>query len=172
MGCRELKVETMSRRRKGKKPEVKSKGEQSSPADLLRDALSEISEGKQAVDRRYPSKQRHVDEYRELLIRRAEAGEASEALMRLTEEAHRNRERLSPEQRRRVDIPETALDGGGAQQAAQEAAQQFRDRLRKRGGRERTHYYPATERQQTGEIDRTYRVPRPKAKRRGNRRSR
>jgi hypothetical protein len=154
----------MPRRRKKARGDDRSADKPRSSRDLLRDALSEISEGKQEVDRRYGSKQRHVDDYREQVIERSEREDVSDALMRLTEETHGKRDRLLPEQRQRVRLSGEALSRDEAQDAAEEAAQEFRDELKKRGGRERTHYYPATERQQTGEVDRTYRVPRQKGK--------
>jgi hypothetical protein len=162
----------MPRRRKKVRGDDKSGDKPRSSRDLLRDALSEISEGKQEVDRRYGSKQRHVDDYREQVIDGADGGPVSEALMRLTEETHGKRDRLLPEQRPRVRLSGEALSRDEARQAAEEAAEGFREDLKKRGARERTHYYPATERQQAGEVDRTYRVPPPKGKKRDDKRGR
>jgi hypothetical protein len=162
----------MPRRRKKARGDDRSADKPRSSRDLLRDALSEISEGKQEVDRRYGSKQRHVDDYREQVIDGADDRPVSEALMRLTEETRGRRDRLLPEERQRVRLSGEALSRDEAQQAAEEAAEEFRDDSKKRGARERTHYYPATERQQTGEVDRTYRVPRPKGKKRDDKRGR
>jgi hypothetical protein len=160
----------MFRKRKTKNAEGKSEGAQRSSADLLRDALSEIGDGKQEMDRRYRSKQKHVDDYEEVVIDPSEREPLSDALMKLTGETHSNRHRLLPEERPSVKLPSDTRKGKGgreeAQQTADEAAKEFRDELRKHGIPERTHYYPATERQQTGEVDRTYRVPRPKGKKR------
>lgn len=162
----------MPRRRKKAGGDDRSGDKPRSSRDLLRDALSEISEGKQEVDRRYGSKQRHVDDYREQVIDGADGRPVSDALMRLTEETHGKRDRLLPEQRQRVRLSGEALSRDEAQQAAEEAAEEVREDFKKRGARERTHYYPATERQQTGEVDRTYRVPPPKGKKRDDKRGR
>ncbi len=165
----------MSRRRRKDKGERKREPDPRSPTDLLRDALTEISEGKEEVDRRYRSKQRHVDDYRELVIKRSERENLSDALMKLTQETHSNRQRLLPEEEPSVKLSGGIKGQGGrkeAQQTAAEAAKEYREDLRKHGIRERTHYYPATERQQTGEVDRTYDVPPPKSKKRDDRRAR
>ncbi len=166
----------MSRKRRKDKGERRRDPDSHSPADLLRDALTEISEGKEEVDRRYRSKQRHVDDYSELVIKRSKREPLSDALMKLTQETHNNRQRLLAEERPSVKLSGGVRKGEGgrkeAQRTAAEAAKEFRDELRKHGGRERTHYYPATERQQTGEVDRTYRVPPAKRKKRDDRRAR
>ena len=128
-----------------------------SAADQLRAALHELSETPQ--DKRFSrGKQRHVDDYRELVLRK-EQPPLSQSLLELTQETHRNRHRLLEEEPEKLALPEEPKEAGQtAQRRAQAAVRQLREDMRRHGIPERTHYYRARERAETGEIDRTYTI--------------
>jgi hypothetical protein len=147
-----------------KKPKDRRKPDQNkestqpaSAADQLRAALHELSQT--PTDRRFRrGQQRHVDDYRELVLR-GEQTPLSEALLELTQETHRNRHRLLEEEPQKLALckqPGKAAET--AQHLAQEAVHEFREDMRRHGIPERSHYYSARERRETGEIDRTYTI--------------
>jgi hypothetical protein len=128
------------------------------PAEEMKAALEELQvQQSRTRSRGRRKKQRHVDEYRELLLDGAKDVQLSDALVSLTHETHKNRGRLLEEEGPTVEVTEDANDSGeDAQGRADRAAKDFKEYLDREGVRERTHYYSPTERAQTGEIDRTY----------------
>ena len=149
-------------RRKSDKPDPnQAEGQPQSAADQLRAALNELSEPPRD-SRLGRHKQHHVDDYRETVLDGSDSTPLSQALLELTEQTHKNRHRLLPEQAPTVKLSDAgAQDRESAQRRAEKAAQDLRDNMKKRGVRERTHYYSATERREVGEIDRTYKIPPP-----------
>lgn len=151
-----------SARQKSDKPDRnQAKSRPHSPADQLRAALNELSEPPR--DRRLRRhKQHHIDEYRETLLDGSDSTPLSQALLELTKQTHKNRHRLLSEEAPTVELSDAgAEDRASAQRRAGKAAQDLRQNMKKRGVRERTHYYSATERREVGEIDRTYTIRRP-----------
>ena len=151
-----------SARRKSDKPDRnQAESRPQSAEDQLRAALNELSEP--PLDRRLRRhKQRHVDDYRETVLDGSDSTPLSQALLELTEQTHGNRHRLLPEEAPTVKLRDAAVeDRESAQRRAEKAAQDLRENMKKRGVRERTHYYSATERREVGEIDRTYKIPPP-----------
>jgi hypothetical protein len=128
------------------------------PAEEMKAALAELSV-QQSTTRSAGRKkqQRHVDDYRELVLDGTEKVQLSEELLHLTHDTHRNKGRLLEEEGPVVEVtPEDDRSGADAQERADRAAKEFKDYMDKEGIRERTHYYSHIERAQTGEIDRTY----------------
>jgi hypothetical protein len=154
---------TRGSRKSGKKASSNEAKEQLAPADELRAALNDLHSDRQKKQRKHRGKQRHVDDYRELVLDSASTTGFSEALTQLVKESRQNRARLLPEEKPIVSLASTP-DAATRQQAArqaQSAAGDLKQVMAKRGIKERTHYYSATERRETGEIDRTYQIRRP-----------
>ncbi len=148
-------------RKSGKKSSNETK-ERLAPADELRAALNDLHSDRQKK-RKHRGKQHHVDDYRELVLDSSSTTGFSEALTQLVKESRQNRARLLPEEKPIVSLTSTP-DAATRQQAArqaQSAARDLKQVMTKRGIKERTHYYSATERRETGEIDRTYQIRRP-----------
>ena len=148
-------------RRRRRRRRAGDAGRPRSPAEELRAALEELRERKERRRRTRRGKRRHVDDYRELVIEGDRRGALSDALLNLTAESHRNRRLLLAEEKRRTELPAAQQSGTrpeDAQAQARRAADELREDMRRRGVRERTHYYSASERSETGEVDRTYHV--------------
>jgi len=151
-----------SARRKSDKPDRnQAEGQPRSAADRFRAALNELSEPPR--DRRLGRhKQHHIDDYRETVLDGSDSTPLSQALLELTEQTHGNRHRLLPEEAPTVTLSDAgAEDRESARRRAGRAAQDLRENMKKRGVRERTHYYSAAERREVGEIERTYSIPPP-----------
>jgi hypothetical protein len=145
------------RRPRGKRDD-RREARPSSPADVLRQALEEMQEGEQTSRRAGWRERQHVDDYREVAVDGMREG-LSEALLRLTEEAHTNRDRLLEEQRPKTQLPRARRGGGeDPQNEAEAAAREIKEEMDRLGIEEQTHYYTARERAETGEVDRTYQV--------------
>jgi len=147
------------RRRRRRKRKASFLGRPRSPAEEMKGALEELRDRRERSRRRTRGRRRHIDDYRELVIEGDERGTLSEALLKLTAESHRNRHLLLAEETRRSELPSESQSGtgpGDAQAQAERAVEELREDLRKRGAPERTHYYRASERRETGEVDRTY----------------
>ena len=139
-----------------------------SPADEIRAAFSEFSEASrlQRPDRR--AKRHHVDDYRELVLEEGAGANLSEALSDLTRQTHENRHRLLDEEPPSLSLPkgkpgEAPLD---PQREGDIASREIKDDYDRLGVDPPTHYYSAKDRRETGEIDRTYRLDRPRKRRR------
>ena len=150
-----------ARRRSDKPDRSQAEAQPRSAADELRAALNELAEPPR--DRRLMRhKQRHVDDYRETVLDGNDSTPLSQALLELTEQTHSNRHRLLPKETPIVKLSSEGEETrASAQRRADKAAQDLRENMKKRGVRERTHYYSATERREVGEIDRTYKIPPP-----------
>jgi hypothetical protein len=83
-----------------------------------------------------------------------------ESLLDLTKLSYRARQHLAAQEESRVELPSTAEDPETARaklrRQAENATQHVKEDMRKKGLAERDHYYSASERSQTGEIDGTY----------------
>ena len=153
------------RGRRGKRDRKPGVKRSASAAEQLREALGELREREDRSKRRRRRKRRHIDDYRELLLDGARPGELSQALLELTAESQRARGRLLSEGGRRVELP-TAEGEDDVRKRAGRAVGELRAEMKKRGRAARTHHYSATERRETGEIDRTYEVGRGKQRER------
>jgi hypothetical protein len=133
-----------------------------SPREELRAALEELRDRRERKRGKRRGKQRHVDDYRELVLEASHPGGLSEALLDLTQSTHQNRHRLLGDERPRLELPGGLTGRGGsaedARRQALRAAREMREEMRKRGVAERAHYYSASERRETGEIERTYKL--------------
>ena len=139
---------------KGAQPEA---GQPVSPADKLRSAILGLKSNHQKKQRKRSGKRRHVDDYRELVLDGSRTAGLSEALSALVAETHQNRARLLPEAKPTVALSGTpAATREDAARRAETASRALKQEMQKCGVKERTHYYSATERRETGEIDRTY----------------
>jgi len=107
-------------------------------------------------------KQHHIDDYHEVVLDGAGKEGLADALMALNQQTHANRSRLLPEEPPAVRLPR-AKPGRRVDPQAEgtSAARELRKQMKEGGLRERTHYYSAVERAETGEIDRTYELGRP-----------
>jgi len=144
-----------------------------SPVEQLRTALGTMHEQYEKHRRKRPGKQRHIDDYRELVIK-TQTGGFSEALLNLTRETHARRHLLVPEDPTRLVLPAKggkALGPHAARREAEQAARDLKQEMDRLGVPERAHYYTPMERLETGEIDRTYQLESgPKGRKRGGRR--
>jgi hypothetical protein len=123
----------------------------------LRDAITELGIGEPTKRRKQGGKRRHIDDYREVVLDGAAEGGLADALLQLTQQTHADRSRLLPEERPAVELPKAKRRSRqDVQREAAQAARDLRDQMKEAGIRERTHYYSAVERAETGEIDRTY----------------
>jgi len=128
----------------------------SSAADKLKAALAYFTGG---AGRKRGKPRRHADDYKEYLLSSSNDTPLSQALFELTEETYQCRHRLLPD-----EVPSLALRKDRAaetpQGVADEATREIEDDMKHLGILGPTHYYSASERRETGEIDRTYDVAR------------
>ncbi|MFB3883168.1 MAG: hypothetical protein ACE149_18015 [Armatimonadota bacterium] len=102
-------------------------------------------------------KQRHIDDYRELVLDGAGKDGLADALMALNQQAHANQSRLLPDEPPPVRLATPRRGSTFDPQAiGTEAARDLRRQMAEAGMDEPTHYYAARERAEVGEIDRTY----------------
>ncbi len=115
-----------------------------------------------AKGKKHLRERRHVDDFREFRLDGTKTEGFSEALLDLTADSYAKRDPLMGERRHVVDGHPGASKGfdsdEDARNAAQRAAAKQRRVMRQKGLRDEEHYYRAGERQETGEIDRTYQV--------------
>jgi hypothetical protein len=155
-------------RKKRKKGQARRGSSVAGPAaaEQLRNAIAELGLGEPAGRRKPGGKRRHIDDYRELVLDGTTGDGLADALMDLTQQAHANRRRLLPEERPAMELPRVKSGSRrDAKREAAKAARDLRDQMKRDGVRERTHYYSAVERAETGEIDRTYDLGRPSEER-------
>jgi len=140
------------RRRRGRRERQREPSAQ----ELLRSALEELQEQRQDP-RRPPGKQRHIDDFRELVVDGAQNVQLSQALLELTQDSHANRKQLLDEQERLVlrRRRSTSTDDATRREAEQ-AAKEMKQEMDEHGVRPREHYYSPSERLEVGEVDRTY----------------
>lgn len=124
-----------------------------SAADELRAALDELTAAP-SKDRR---KRRHVDEYREFSVDKHDDSPLSQALFELTQDAYQRRARLLPEEPDTVPLLEDR-DATTPQHLADTVTDEMNRDMKQLGLTPSTHYYSASERKETGEVDRTYEV--------------
>jgi len=139
----------------------KDGGEPKSPAEQLREAVQDLKARQETIKRRHPGKQHHIDDYRELQLDGTRPELFSSALMDLTRDSYANRQLLDADGKPRTELPaEEAeqVDPERLKERIRQDADEVREDMKKRGARERKHYYSASERGEAGEIDRTYRI--------------
>ncbi len=127
--------------------------------DDLRAALADLTDTPGERGGKHRRKRRHVDDYREHVLDGSDDTPLSQALLNLIQETHRSRHRLLPDEVPTVTLREDR-EAKDPQRLANEATQEIKAEMRRRGVREPTHYYSARERRETGEIDRTYEIGR------------
>lgn len=141
-----------------------------SAAQELKGALERLherqAERKRKGKKKWKPKQRHIDDYWELCLDRTRTDGFADALLDVTASSYVARKRLLADEAPRVELPDRARGAPStpeqAQQEAARAAEQVKRRRDKKGAPAQEHYYPARERSETGEIDRTYQVDRRK----------
>jgi len=137
-------------------------GEAKSPAEELRDAVQDLKARQDTIRLRHPGKQHHIDDYRELQLDGTRPEQFSSALMDLTRNSYANRQLLDSDGKPRTELPADEAgqddDPERLKQRVKKEADEIREDMKKRGARERKHYYSASERGEVGEIDRTYRI--------------
>lgn len=139
----------------------KDSGDPASPAEVLRDAVQDVKARQETVRRRRPGRQHHIDDYRELQIDGTKPEHFSSALMDLTAGSYANRQRLDSDGKPRTELPAEGaeqVDPERLKERIKKDADEVREGMKRRGARERKHYYSASERGEVGEIDRTYRI--------------
>jgi hypothetical protein len=133
------------------------------PAQELKSAFQQLRDER---DRRMrkgkKGKQRHIDDYRELVLDGTKPGEFSQALLEVTARSYADRKRLLADEPERTELkqkrPGPAPSPKQLQAEAEREARKLKKAMAKKGVREREHYYRAGERLEVGEVDRTYDV--------------
>lgn len=136
------------------------------PAQQLKSALEELSYGHERARKQAKGKQRHIDDYREVVIKGDQSEHMTEALASLTADSYLRRGSLQEEEERASLRPGKEASPEEIQQQATQASDQIMGEYNRLGETPDEHYYKATERFETGEIDRTYEI---EAKRPGER---
>ena len=112
--------------------------------------------------RRGKRRKQHIDSYHELQLDGADPADLPGSLLEVTGQSFADRHRLLPDEATRTKLSPLKGEGEAARRMAahdlDRASQHVKEDMRKRGTKERTHYYSASERSQTGEVDRTYDV--------------
>ena len=107
-------------------------------------------------------KQRHIDDYREVVLDGTKPGEFSQALLEVTASSYADRKRLLADEPKRTELKRKgsgpAPSAKQVQAEAQREARKLKKAMAKKGVPEREHYYRAGERLEVGEVDRTYDV--------------
>jgi len=141
-------------------------GKRRSAADELRAALTDLA----ITPSKDIGKRRHVDDYREFFVDKRDDSPLSEALSALTQDAYQRRARLLPEEVKTVSLREDR-DASTPQRLADKMTGEMKRDIKEAGLTPSTHYYSASERKETGEVDRTYEVD-PTPRKRGKPRTR
>ena len=148
--------------RRGKPRKRQRREPTASPRNQLRRSLEELRDRQEVKKPQGRVERRHVDDYRELSLDGTDPGQLSGALLDLTQRSYTNRDRFESEEKARLRLPQVDAEEEVAaeklQREAERAVKQAREEMRKRGVKEREHYYSASERSQTGEVDRTYEI--------------
>lgn len=138
------------RRRKRPAPET--------PAQQLKSALEELRYGHEHTRKRAKGKQRHIDDYREVVIKGDQSEHMTDALASLTADGYLRRGVLQEEDNRVNLRPGREVSADEIQQEATQASDEIMGEFNRLGETPDEHYYKATERFETGEIDRTYEI--------------
>jgi len=128
-----------------------------SPQELLRSAVAELGIREQDPKRLRSRKQRHIDDYRELVVDGAEKVRLSDALMEVAQDSQANRN-LQPDEQVRTALPSRPAGSTDeeSRRDAKKAAREVEQQMGEKWVRSQQHYYKPNERGQTGEVDRTY----------------
>jgi hypothetical protein len=112
--------------------------------------------------RRGKLRKQHIDSYHELQLDGADPADLPVSLLEVTSQSFADRRRLLADEATRTELSPLKGEGEAARRMAahdlDRASQHMKEDMRKRGAKERAHYYSASERSQTGEVDRTYDV--------------
>ena len=130
-----------------------SEGNPRSAGQELRAALEELT----AAPGKDAKKRRHVDDYQEFSVDGSDENPLSQALAELTQDAYQRRERLLPDEPKTMSLREDR-DAKTPQRLADTVMGEMDRDMRDLGISPSTHYYAASERRETGEVDRTYDV--------------
>jgi hypothetical protein len=152
----------LGRRKPQKQGKQLGSGELLAKGEQMREALEKLRQRQEKVRRKHRGKQRHIDDYRELVLRKADPGELPRAMLDLTQQSYADRKRLLPDEPTRLVLPArpgAAAGPEGARREAERAAREMKREMERQGRPEPTHYYTYRERLETGEIDRTYKIP-------------
>lgn len=112
--------------------------------------------------RRGKLRKQHIDSYHELQLDGADPADLPRSLLEVTNQSFADRRRLLADEATRTKLSPLKGEGEAARRMAahdlDRASQHMKEDMRRRGAKERAHYYSASERSQTGEVDRTYDV--------------
>ena len=112
--------------------------------------------------KRRKQRKQHIDSYHELHLNGVDPADLPGSLLEVTRQSFTDRHRLLADEAKRTKLDPLKGEGEAARRMAarnlDRASQDIKEDSRKRGTKERTHYYSASERSQTGEVDRTYDV--------------
>jgi hypothetical protein len=133
------------------------------PAEELKSAFQQLRDQRdRRVRKGKTGKQRHIDDYRELVLDGTKPGEFSQALLEVTARSYADRKRLLADEPKRTELKQKgsgpAPSAKQVQAEAEREARKLKKAMAKKGVPEREHYYPAADRFDAGEIDRTYDV--------------
>jgi hypothetical protein len=128
------------------------------PAQQLKSALEELSYGHERARKRMKGKQRHTDDYRELVIKGDQAVHMTDALASLTADSYLRRGVLQDEEKRVHLRPKEKASEAEIQQEATQASDEIMGEYNRLGETPDEHYYKAIERFEAGEVDRTYEI--------------
>jgi len=153
-----------SRKDKGRRRDAQGRFQAPAEWQQMLEQLQAQREKRERMDKRnkHLPRQRHIDDFRELRLDGTKAEGLSEALLDLTADSYAKRDPLTGEHRYVLEGHSGVRRGFGsdedARKAAERAAAKQRQMMRQKGLRDDEHYYRASERRETGEIDRTYQV--------------
>ena len=112
--------------------------------------------------KRRKQRKQHIDSYHELNLDGSDPAGLPGSLLEVTGQSFADRHRLLPDEATRTKLSHLKGEGEAARRMAahdvDRASQHMKEDMRKRGTKERAHYYSASERSETGEVDRTYDV--------------
>jgi hypothetical protein len=128
------------------------------PAQQLKSALEELSFGHERARKRMKGKRHHTDDYREVVIKGDQSAHMSDDLASLTADSYLRRGVLQDEEKRVHLRPGKKASEAEIQQEATQASDEIMGEYSRLGETPDEHYYKATERFETGEVDRTYAI--------------
>jgi hypothetical protein len=100
---------------------------------------------------------KHTDDSHDLVITPENSADPTSALLDLTAQSYADRKQYDAGEKVRVELASAGeRSPEDTQSEAERASQAHVADMKKKGVKLREHYYSATERSQTGEIDRTY----------------
>ncbi len=138
------------------------------PEEQMRVALEALRVRQERRVKKGCRERKHVDDRRELVIRKDHSAELPEDLASLTAQGYANRRGTeTEEEEKRVSL--RPVSGNAPDAEAAEATREIErgtSRAHLQAAQE-GHYYSPRERLETGEVDRTYEIERPKSRKDG-----